>query len=294
VAHLVAAQELDVLVYPELGMHADTFALAALRLAPVQVAGWGHPTTSGHASIDAYLSCASMEPPQAQEAYRERLVPLPGLGTRYARPATTSGKSREELGLPGSGTLYLCPQSLFKIHPDNDVLFAGVLAGDPQGRLVFFGHREGPVVEAFRGRLFANLVAAGIDGAARTVFLDYVTHEDFLRVNQLCDVMLDTVHWSGGNTSLDAIASGLPLVTLPGTLMRGRQSAAMLRQLGLDELVAKDRDDYVRLAVELGKDAGRRRAIRATLGERAGGLFDDRAPTEAFARALMALAGRGD
>lgn len=294
VAQLMDAQDLDVLVYPELGMHADTFALAALRLAPVQVAGWGHPTTSGLASIDAYLSCAPMELPEAQEAYRERLVLLPGLGTRYARPATTSRKSREELGLPRSGTLYLCPQSLFKIHPDNDSLLADVLAGDPDGRLVFFSYRAGPVFAAFRDRLFASLKAAGIDGTERTVFLDYLTHDDYLRVNQLCDVMLDTLHWSGGNTSLDAIASGLPLVTLPGTLMRGRQSAAMLRQLGLSELVAKDRDEYVRLALDLGRNADRRRGIQATIGERAGALFEDRAPTAAFAQALVALAGRGD
>jgi len=162
IAHRVAAEELDILVYPELGMHADTFALAALRLAPVQVAGWGHPTTSGLDSIDAYLSCAEMEPDGAQDAYRERLVGLPGIGTRYRRPRGDSAKGREELGLPATGTLYLCPQSLFKIHPDNDALFARVLSGDPQGRLVFFGYRDGPVTQLFR-QAVDRLELAGID-----------------------------------------------------------------------------------------------------------------------------------
>ena len=69
---------------------------------------------------------------------------------------------------------------------------------------------------------------------------------------------------------------------------------AMLRQLGLSELVAKDRDEYVRLALDLGRNADRRRGIQATIGERAGALFGDRAPTAAFAQALVALAGRGD
>ncbi|MBK6982619.1 MAG: tetratricopeptide repeat protein [Betaproteobacteria bacterium] len=293
IARRVAAEELDILVYPELGMHAETFALAALRLAPVQVAGWGHPTTSGLATMDAYLTCAEMEPEGAQAAYRERLVGLPGIGTRYQRPRTESTKDREALGLPVDATLYLCPQSLFKIHPANDGLFARVLSEDPRARLVFFGYKEGPVTQNFRRRLFEALARAGIDAERRTVFLGFLSHGDYLRVNAVCDVMLDTLHWSGGNTSLDAIAAGLPLVTLPGELMRGRQSAAMLRRLGLEALVAKDADDYVRIALRLGTDAAWRREIRAALEARAGALFDDTAPVEAFARALEDLAGRG-
>ncbi len=66
-------------------------------------------------------------------------------------------------------------------------------------------------------------------------------HADYLRVNALCDVFLDTLHWSGGNTTLDALAAGLPPVTLPGAYMRGRQSFAMLRMLGLEELGCEGR-----------------------------------------------------
>ena len=63
--------------------------------------------------------------------------------------------------------------------------------------------------------------------------------------------MVDTLHWSGGNTSLDALACALPIVTLPGRFMRGRQSAGMLRLMGIDELVARDADDYVRIVARL-------------------------------------------
>jgi CRISPR-associated protein Csy1 len=209
VADVVLADRLDVLVHPEVGMDVSSYLLAGMRLAPVQCAGWGHPVTTGQANIDWYLTCADMEPDGAEAHYSERLARLPGLGTRYAMPRGSSGKARGELGLPGEGTLYLCPQSLFKIHPDNDALFAGVLAGDPAGRLVFFRDHDGPLTQAYRVRLFAALAARGIDGASRTVFLERLGHDDYLRVNALCDVMLDTLHWSGGNTSLDAIAAGL-------------------------------------------------------------------------------------
>src|SRR5207249_8981715 len=95
IAPILRSEKLDVLVYPELGMGQVTFALASMRLAPRQLAAWGHPVTTGHATIDAFFSCDSMEPPNAQEHYTEKLVRLPGIGTRFARPALPPPAARE-------------------------------------------------------------------------------------------------------------------------------------------------------------------------------------------------------
>jgi predicted O-linked N-acetylglucosamine transferase (SPINDLY family) len=102
--------------------------------------------------------------------------------------------------------------------------------------------------------------------------------------------MLDTLHWSGGNTSLDALAAALPVVTLPGAFMRGRQSLGMLRLLGVDDLVARDSDDYVRIAVRLGRDAAWRSAVAARIEQRSAALFDRREPVEALEAFLEAAA----
>jgi CRISPR-associated protein Csy1 len=271
-------------------MHADTFALGSLRLAPVQCAGWGHPTTTGLPGIDWFLSCGSMEPEGAQAAYRERLALLPGLGTAYARPTGASAGERRDFGLPAGRRLYLVPQSLFKIHPDNDELIAEVLARDPEGLVILFEANQPGFAEAFATRIAPALAARGLSTERHLLFLPYMTHGQYLRVNALCDVMLDTLHWSGGNTSLDAIAMGLPIVTLPGELMRGRQSLAMLRALGLEELVARDRDDYARIATGLAGDPARRRDVVARMAARAGELFDQQAPLKALAEFLESAA----
>src|SRR6266571_5355826 len=70
---LIAARQLDALIYPEVGMDTMTVRLASLRLAPVQAASWGHPETTGLPTIDFYLSSEDLEPPQAQANYIERL-----------------------------------------------------------------------------------------------------------------------------------------------------------------------------------------------------------------------------
>jgi CRISPR-associated protein Csy1 len=288
VAAKVLADGLDVLVFPDVGMETTANLVAAMRLAPVQCAGWGHPVTTGLPSIDHFLTCAAMEPEGAEAHYRESLVRLPGIGVRYGRPAVPDGATRERFGLPIGAHLYLCPQSAFKIHPDNDALFASVLAADPQGRLVLFDDFDRPLTAVFRSRLGSALAARGVD-PARAIFLERVGHADYLRVNAVCDAMLDTLHWSGGNTSLDAIASGLPIVTLPGRFMRGRQSLAMLGILGLEELVATDEADYVRLAVRLATDRPWRAQVAGRMAGSSGRLFDQPGPIEALAAFLEGL-----
>jgi predicted O-linked N-acetylglucosamine transferase (SPINDLY family) len=86
--------------------------------------------------------------------------------------------------------------------------------------------------------------------------------------------MIDTLHWSGGNSSLDALACGLPVVTLPGAFMRGRQSAGMLDLLGVPELIAADRSAYLGLAARLAGDEVWRRELAARIGAAQSRLFD--------------------
>lgn len=282
-AQHVAADELDILVFPELGMHAETFTLASLRLAPVQCAGWGHPDTTGLPNIDWFISSEPMEPPGAQSHYSERLALLPGLGTRYALPAGGAASSRADFGIPEDRTAYLVPQSLFKIHPDNDELIAEVLARDAKGMAVMFASTHDVLTQAFATRLARSLRKRGMDINERVHFIaPNIPHPSYLALNRACDVMLDTLHWSGGNTSLDALATGLPVVTLPGALMRGRQSQAMLRTLGLEELIASGAEDYVARAVALGGDAERRRSVSERIAARRGELFERDEPIRAL------------
>ena len=287
IAPAITAGTPDVIVYPELGMDATTFALASLRLAPVQCAGWGHPVTSGLPTIDAMFTAAPMEPDGADAHYRERLVRLPGLGTHYGRPARVARGQRTRFGLPDQATLFLFPQSLFKLHPDNDALVAEVL-GETGAHLLAFEGRHPRLTRAWRARLDRSLDARHVP-RERVVVVPQVPHDDYLTIGAACDAMLDSVRWSGGNTSLDAIACSLPVVTLPGAYMRSRQSSAMLAQVGVPELVARDAADYVAIAARLAQDRAWRDELAERIDRGAARLFDDPAPVDAFAAALEAL-----
>jgi CRISPR-associated protein Csy1 len=177
-APAIRGDALHALIYPELGMDGTAFVLAALRLAPVQCAAWGHPVTTGHPTIDAYFTCGAMEPADARAHYTERLVRLPGIGTQYARPALPGDATRSRFGLPDDAPLWLCPQSLFKIHPDNDALFARTLAAVPKARLVMFEGRHRALTAKFVARLGAACAREGV-AIERLTLLPQCSHPDY-------------------------------------------------------------------------------------------------------------------
>lgn len=231
IAEAIVTLAPDLLLFPELGMDTRLFPVAALRLAPVQAMAWGHPVTSGLPTIDAYLSCAGMEPVGAQAHYREALHLLPGLGTNYRAPPRPRVPTRLELGLP-SGPLIVVPQSALKIHPDNDAIYREILAGSTGTALLFFENENSLATAQLRDRIGRGLRSGQ---QARIHFHPLCSREQFLGVLGAGDLMLDTLHWSGGNTALDALRMGLPILSSAGAFMRGRQCMAMLQSLGLDD-----------------------------------------------------------
>jgi predicted O-linked N-acetylglucosamine transferase (SPINDLY family) len=259
----------------------------------VQVAGWGHPVTTGSDNVDYYLTSAPMEPPDAASHYAERLVMLPGLGVDYAMPAELAPAARAALGLPEERRLYVCPQSLFKVHPDMDALFARIAAADENGVLLFFQAPSRAVSEQFARRVQRALEAQGVPPRSQVKFLPRMDGASFRRVLAAADVVIDTMHWSGGNTSLDALAASTPIVTLPGRFMRGRQTAAMLGLIGLEELVARTPEDYVRVAVDVARDRDRNQALREAIVARRGALFDRPEAVAALGESLLAMATAG-
>jgi CRISPR-associated protein Csy1 len=154
--------------------------------------------------------------------------------------------------------------------------------------LVMFDGRHPRVTERFMRRMAIAFERHEISLAERMRVLAAVPHDDYLRVNLACDAMLDTLHWSGGNTTLDALACGLPVITLPGAFMRGRQSAAMLRAVGADALIARDIVSYRTIAARCIDDSGWRAQLAQTIRNGLGGLFDRREPIDALAELLLA------
>jgi predicted O-linked N-acetylglucosamine transferase (SPINDLY family) len=282
----IAELGLDVLYLPDAATGALTWTLAFSRLARVQVATWGHPVTTGLPSVDYFLSSRDLDTDAAPEHYTEKLVRLSRLGVVYDRPLRPPpGRDRASFGLPEKAHLYLCPQGLYKFHPDFDAVLGDILRQDPAGLLVLLAGKHPHWTQLLLRRLRRSLP----DVYLRVRFLGPLTRTDYLSLLVAADVVLDPVHFGGGNTSYTALALGLPIVTWPSEFLRGRLTYAMYRQMGFTDLVADSAVAYVRCAVRLGTDAEYRAATRRRIEETSGCLYGDTAIVADVEAALLQM-----
>ncbi len=275
---IILADAPHIIIYPEIGMDAMSAHLAAQRLAAVQCLSWGHPDTTGLPTIDYMLSSDLMEPENGQEHYSETLVRLPNLGTCYEpgqhRPLALE---RAELGLRASATVYWSGQPLYKYHPRDDRVFPRIAraAGDCQFVFIEFA-KSRRVTDQFRQRLIRAFEAEGLSFEEHCVILQPMAQDMFIAAVGLADVILDTIGWSGGRSTLDCLSHDRPFVTLAGPLMRARHTAAILTRMEVPETIATSPEDYIAIAARLAREPDWRAALGARVRQNKHRAFNDR------------------
>jgi len=259
----IDSDRLHVLIFPEVGMDSMTVRLASLRLAPIQCTSWGHPDSSGLPTIDYYLSSDLMEPADAEDHYTEKLIRLPNLSIHYEPPSIKPAPAdRAYFGLREGTILFLCTQSLFKYLPQFDEVFPRIASEVGSCQFAFLSFARSPHLgERFIRRLESVFSRFGLRCADYVKLLPHLGLEHYSALNQIADVFLDSIGWSGCNSTLEALACNLPVVTMPGRLMRGRHTHAILQMMELGDTEARDLDEYVAIAKRLGTDAEWRKHI---------------------------------
>jgi len=267
-----------VLIFPEIGMDKVSAQLAAQRLAAIQCCSWGHPVTSGFPTVDYFISSELMESADAADHYSEQLIRLPNLSIYY-EPADVSPTEidRAQLGLRSSAVIYWCCQSLPKYLPQFDGVFARIAAEVPDCQFTFieFGGGRG-VTEMFRARLERAFEAVGLNARDHCVFLPRLAPDRFVAAIGQCDVVLDSIGWSGCNSILESLVHNIPIVTFAGELMRGRHTAAILDMMNIRDTTARTIDEYVSIAGFLGRDGARRSELSAEIAEKKHRVYRDR------------------
>ncbi len=289
----IAEAEPDILVYPEIGMDPFTYLLAFSRLGRVQCVLHGHSATTGIPNVDDFISSALMEPTHGQEGYTERLVCLPTLFMYLAPhelddvPAHRAAFAAS--GLPATGTLYLCPMKLQKIHPDMDTAFGEILRRDPQAWIILIEDHDRPV---WRERLAERLTRKLPDVFERVIFLPWIGQKArFASLIKSVDVVLDSFHHGGATTAHIALATGTPIVSWLTQAARPHIVKAYYTLMGIEGCIADTPEGFVDLALRLGRDAGLRARIGEEIRRNRHKLYDNDGVFAAYAGCFRQMAG---
>ena len=286
----VAGDRPDVMFYPEVGMDPATCALAALRLAPLQVAGWGHPVTTGLPSIDLFVSGELLEATGAERHYREKLIRLPGTGV-CTDLAPVQSQPWDGPARPENCVRFALCQQPIKFDPADDVLLTRIAkAAGPSEFWLAAPKKLHWATARLRNRLAAAFRAEGLDPDAHLREMPWLPRDQFAGFLDEMDVFLDCPAFSGYTTAWQAIHRGIPIVTLEGEFLRQRLASGLLRQIGMTDGIASSADQYVQIAAlwaQESRDSGQRAIRRESIRRAATHADDNRAAVNAFEQALI-------
>ncbi len=272
-AEVIRGDRIDVLVDLSQHMAGNRMMTFARRPAPVQVAAFGYPSTTGSPAIDVRLSDWHVEPEGWELAGPERIARMPESYWCFSPHDDAAEGRSERMPVPALVNGYVTLGSLNNPAKTTKTAignWAAVLRAVPGSRLVLGSGLpgDGPVV--------AEFVAEGID-PARIEFLPKARRGEYLEFYRRIDIGIDPYPYVGHSTSCDAFWMGVPVLTMAGgmggvggekALPVSRAGASLLKVLGLPELVAETREGLVKNAVEMAGDMGRLRELAYGMRER--------------------------
>jgi predicted O-linked N-acetylglucosamine transferase (SPINDLY family) len=238
--------------------------IVALRPAPV-IASWlGYIGTLGEPRLADYVIGDAIATPTGIAAqFSESLALMP----RCFQPG---GKleplppppSRSSQGLPEHGLVFCSFNQTFKLHPALWDDWCEILRQVPGSVLWLAPPRN----EAGQRNLRAETERRGVD-PKRLCFATQRPRAEHLARLALADIALDTYPYNSGTTASDALRAGVPLLAFPGETFVSRMAVSLLSVAGLHECIARDRQDYVALAIRMGIEVSLRERTRQRLRE---------------------------
>ncbi|MCM8738514.1 tetratricopeptide repeat protein [Azospirillum sp. A1-3] len=240
--------------------------LFARRPAPIQVTWLGYPDGTGMPAVDYRLTDAIADPPGETDGWHaERLVRLPDgflafeVGAGIAPPAPPPVHRN---GFVTFGSF----NTVAKVTPAVLRVWAEILVALPSSRLILkSGAFADPPTRDDHLRRFAR---HGVMADRLDLLAQVASSAEHLRLYDRMDIALDPFPYNGTTTTCEALAMGVPVVTLAGRHHVARVGASLLTHCGLAELVAGSEDGYVGTALALARDPARLAALRLGMRDR--------------------------
>ncbi len=267
-ALIIHEDQLDILV--ELSGHTkgNRLEVCALKPAPIQATYLGYPSTTGLKTIDYRLTDAWADPVGLTDAQHcEKLMRIPDCGWCYD-PVLQEAQTfaalppSERNGFITFGSF----NNIAKFNPPLCDLWVEILNFVPESRLRLKARSflDPEILLDWETRF----TSAGI-AKERLLFMPHKPQiKDHLAVYNEVDIALDSYPYHGTTTTCEALAAGVPVVSLAGSSHVARVGVSLLNAVGLADLVAEQREDYIAIAVKLAADRERLRQLRTSLGVR--------------------------
>lgn len=263
VTRIIREDKIDILV--DLAGHTamNRLLVFARKPAPVQATWVGYLNTTGLTAMDYRITDRFACPPGKYERlHTEELLLLPVVQGCY-RPPPESPAIGPSPCIDSGYVTFGSFNNLAKVTPHVIRCWSEILKTVPDSRLLMIARG----LEQGKERVLAEFHSHGID-SGRLVLMGAQPFDRYLALHNQLDIHLDTFPYTGGTVTCHCLWMGVPVVTVTGNAVTSRNGASILGALGLDNLVAHSRDDYVDIAKGLAGDPKRLQDLRSGMRKR--------------------------
>jgi predicted O-linked N-acetylglucosamine transferase (SPINDLY family) len=263
IAQLAREMEIDIAVDLQGYQTEHRTGIFAHRAAPVQVNYLAYPGTMGAEFMDYLVADSTLIPPESQQHYSEKIVYLPDAyqPNDRKRPISQRNFTREELGLPPTGLVFCCFNSLYKITPASFDGWMRIMR-EVEGSVLWLFEGNQAAMQNLRQEAEKRGISAG-----RLVFARQMDLPEHLARHRVADLFLDTLPYNAHTTASDALWAGLPVLTIPGKSFASRVAASLLNAIHLPELITSSQEAFEQKAIELATDPKKREVLKRKLAE---------------------------
>ena len=231
---MIRDDRIDILF--DLSGHTNGNRLTAFSLKPanIQISWLGYPHTTGLDAIDFFLTDKVSSPDYLRWMYTERLVHLPNSKYCYEAPEYTPAVN-DLPALKNGFITFASFNNPVKFNSETYALWSEVLKQNENSILVLSWKTLGD--KSVAKTIYNEFKKHSISQKRIKLLGNARSHEQVFKDYCRTDIALDTYPFTGGLTTCEAMWMGIPVVTMAGKKPASRQTASILSEVGLDELV---------------------------------------------------------
>ena len=221
------------------------------KCAPIQINYLGYPGTMGDKSHDYIIADKEVIPNDHIKDYLEKIIFLPNsfLPNSLEDIDIANKSEKKDFQIPNEKFIFCCFNNIIKINEEVINIWSKILRLS-KNSILWLSISKNTIQSK---NILKEFNQRNID-SDRIFFSEKIEYKKYLERFQLADLFLDTYPYGGHTTSVEALAAGLPILTLRGQTFQSRVTASLLKNLNLKELITTSEEDYIKLAVEISQN----------------------------------------
>ena len=284
-AKKINKDKIDMLIDLKGHTEGNRIEMFAHKPSPIQISYLGYPATTGANFMDYFIADKTVVPFVEKKLYSEKVIYLPDSYRATNNKTKFKIGKRSDYGFPENKFTFCSFNASYKITKKMFNAWIKILKNSPNSVLVHIEENED-----VQNNLVNYLEKKGIK-RNRIIFVKRLKKEDHLSRISVCDLALDTSPVNGHTTTVDCLWASVPVITLKGTHFASRVSESVLSAINLNNLTAKNYDEYSKLAINYSKNKSEFKKLKSNLNKnvKSTPLFDTKNYTKNLEKAYLKI-----